>query len=133
MSIDKVLNNLSKTRKAGANKWRAPCPVHNGKDYNLMVSEREDGSIGVYCFVCGAKEHDLADALMLDRKMFYKPLDGYERLPVVTKKMESEEKADRLVLMMAENATSMTLADRRRVQLAKARLEGIAALRGESV
>ena len=124
MSIDNILGSLDNVRKSGNAKWRAPCPVHKGKDRNLMISERSDGSVGCYCFVCGAGGPDVMQSLGLDLKEIFAPDSEYQR-PVITKKMQEEEKVDRLVIEMAKVNPPKTLEDTRRVQLAQARLEGI--------
>jgi hypothetical protein len=124
VSIDNILGSLDNVRKSGNAKWRAPCPVHKGKDRNLMISERSDGSVGCYCFVCGAGGPDVMQSLGLDLKEIFAPDSKYER-PVITKKMQEEETMDRLVIEMAKVNPPKTLEDTRRVQLAQARLEGI--------
>ena len=124
MSIENILGSLDNVRKSGNSKWRAPCPVHKGKDRNLMISERSDGSVGCYCFVCGAGGPDVMQSLGLDLKEIFAPDSEYQR-PVITKKMQEEEKMDRLVIEMAKVNPPKTLEDTRRVQLAQARLEGI--------
>ena len=128
MSIETVLARLDRVRKSGTNKWRTPCLVHGGKDMNMIVSERSDGSVGAYCFVCGASAVDLADTIGLDRSEVFAPDSGYKP-PVITRQMESEEKQDRMILAMAAVNPPVTLADKRRVQLAHSRLEGIQAKR----
>lgn len=130
MSIERVLNALPRYKQYGK-KWRAPCPVHDGKDLNLMLSERSDGSVGGYCFVCGANAVDVALALGLDKKEVFSP-DSEYRPPVITREMEQAEKEDKLVVMMSEASPPQTLADKRRVKLAHARLEGIQRLREKS-
>lgn len=127
MSIEVILNALPRYRQYGK-KWRAPCPVHDGKDLNLMLSERSDGSVGGYCFVCGANAVDVADALGVDKKEVFAPDSEYKR-PVISREMEQHEREDKLVIMMAEQNPPQTLADKRRVKLAHARLEGIQRLR----
>lgn len=124
MSIENILGSLDNVRKSGNSKWRAPCPVHKGKDRNLMISERSDGSVGCYCFVCGAGGPDVMQSLGLDLKEIFAPDSEYQR-PVITKKMQEEETMDRLVIEMAKVNPPKTLEDTRRVQLAQARLEGI--------
>ena len=128
MSIESILGRLDKVRKSGRDKWRAPCVVHGGKDLNMIISERSDGSVGAYCFVCGASAVDLADTLGLDRSEVFAPDSDY-KAPVITKQMESEEKQDRMIIAMAAVTPPVTLADKRRVQLAHSRLEGIQAKR----
>jgi hypothetical protein len=131
MSIDVVLNALDNVRKVGADKWRAACPVHNGKDRNLLVSERGDGSVGAHCFVCGATGPDVVQSLGVNIKEIFAPDSDY-KAPMISKKMLNEEQQDRLVLAMAEKMPPQTLADRRRVQLAQSRLEGIQMIRERS-
>lgn len=125
MTIEVVLNHFDKVRKSGPDKWRVPCPVHGGKDLNMVISDDGGGSVGVWCFVCGAKDDDLADALMIDRKHFYKTLDGDYQKPVISKQMLEDEQMDRMIMAMAENTPPQTLADKRRVKVAQARLEGL--------
>jgi len=124
VSIENILGSLDNVRKSGNSKWRAPCPVHKGKDRNLMISERSDGSVGCYCFVCGAGGPDVMQSLGLDLKEIFAPDSEYQR-PVITNKMQEEETMDRLVIEMAKVNPPKTLEDTRRVQLAQARLEGI--------
>jgi hypothetical protein len=71
-------------------------------------------------------------SLGLDLKEIFAPDSEYQR-PVITRKMEEEEKMDRLVVEMAKVAPPTTLADKRRVQLAEARLEGIQGKRDQLV
>jgi hypothetical protein len=102
--------------------------VHGGKDLNMIVSERSDGSVGAYCFVCGASGIDLVDHLGLERSEVFAP-DSEYKAPVITKKMQSEEMQDKMIIAMAQVNPPVTLADKRRVQLAHSRLEGITELK----
>lgn len=43
--------------------YRAPCPVHQGKDRNLKVTQAQDGTWLAYCFVCGCNQNDVAKVL----------------------------------------------------------------------
>ena len=131
MSIDVILNALDNTRKVGKDKYRAPCPVHNGTDRNLMISERRDGSVGAYCFVCGANGLDVVDSLMLNKSELFPPDSDY-KAPVITKQMQSEEVQDKLVIAMSQKSDNLTLADKRRIKLAEARLQGLAEIRSRA-
>ena len=130
MAVDVILNALPKIRSDGKSKWRAPCPVHDGKNLNLMISERPDGSVGCYCFVCGANGLAVVDALSVDRQELFAPDDGYER-PAISREMLITEAQDKLVIAMAMNQKDsyMTLQDKRRLKLAKERLQGIEELK----
>lgn len=125
MSIEVILNALPKYRKSG-DKYRAPCPVHDGKDFNLMLSERSDGSVGAYCFVCGSTGLAVVDALSVDRKELFPPESDYQR-PVITREMQTTYAQDQMIIAMcnAKPYDSLSLSDKRRLKLAKARVEGI--------
>lgn len=128
MSIHNILNRVDKVRKAGQDKWRIPCPVHNGKGYNMLISERPDGSVGAHCFSCGGNGIALCEALGLPVSELFPADSDYQR-PVVTNKMKQQAEEDHAVLMIAnaseERGQRLSLEDKRRVRLAKARLEGL--------
>lgn len=128
MSIHNVLQRFEKVMNAGKDKWRVPCPVHQGKNKNMLISERPDGSVGAHCFVCGAGGPEMAKALGLELKEIFAPDSEYVR-PVITRQMQEEANVDRMVLTIAnakeERGERLTLEDKRRVRLARARLEGI--------
>lgn len=134
MTAQAILNHCDKVRNAGQDKWRIPCPSHGGKGFNMMISERSDGSVGAHCFVCGANGVDLIESLNLPMKELFAPDSEYQR-PLVTKKMQTQAQEDEAVLMIAkgysERGERMTLEDKRRVRLAKARLEGIQQLQAQ--
>jgi len=132
MAIETFLNALPKYVKAG-DKFRAPCPVHGGKDNNLMINERQDGSVRCYCFVCGATALPVADALSIARKECFPEDNGYKR-PAFTREMQTTEAQDRLVVAMADAKPwdSLSLQDKRRVKLAKSRIESFEEMRARS-
>lgn len=134
MPVNNILDQFPKVRKAGQDKWRVPCPSHGGKGFNMMISERSDGSVGAHCFVCGANGVDLIEALNLPMKELFSPDSEYER-PVITKKMQTQAQEDEAVLMVAkgykDRGERMTLEDKRRVRLAKARLQAIQQLQAQ--
>lgn len=128
MTIENVLSRLDRVVPAGKDKWRAPCPVHNGKDRNLMVSVRSDGSVGAHCFVCGANGTQVCESLGLPLKEIFAPDSDYVYTPY-TSKMREQELEDSMVLSIAESdkdsGRRLTWEDKKRIRLAKARLEGI--------
>lgn len=132
MAIEAILNGLTNVVKSGKN-WRAPCPVHDGKDRNLVVFDNADGSVGCYCHVCGATGLAVVDAISVPRKELWPADNGYER-PVFTREMKITEAQDQLVAAMADNRPwdSLTLADKRRVRLAKSRLESFDEMRSRA-
>ena len=66
-----MLDYLDKVRKSGHNSWRAPCPVHNGKDRNLAIDLKPDGTYVAYCFVCGCNQNDVAQTLRIPFEEIY--------------------------------------------------------------
>ena len=131
MTIEAILNRLDKYRPSGDNKYRAPCPVHQGKDLNMMLSERSDGSVGVHCFVCGATGIEVVDALGLSIKELFADDNDY-RPPVINRKMREQEAEDEIVLMIAKNNDQkLSLEDKRRIRLARHRLAAISALKND--
>lgn len=125
MAIESILNALPIYKNYGK-KYRAPCPVHDGKDMNLMISERADGSVGCHCFVCGANGLAVVDALGVNRDELFPPDSDY-KTPIITREMQITYAQDSLVIAMAEKMprSAMTLEDKRRLKLAQARREGI--------
>ena len=131
MSIDVILNQLELVKRSGKNKYMARCPIHGSNSRKLMVSERSDGSVGAYCFVCGANGLDLVDHLGLKREEIFAPDSDYKR-PVISRDMQEKEVQDKLIVEMAKVSPPTTLADKRRVQLAHSRLQGIAEMRSRA-
>lgn len=122
-----ILDRLPKSRPSGQGKYRAPCPVHNGKDFNLMLSEDATGKVGCHCFVCGANGIDVVEALGLPVSELFPPDNGYVQ-PVVTGKMRHQKLEDQLFCDIYERESEsrmMTLDEKRRYRKAKARIDGV--------
>lgn len=51
MGVTDILGRLDRVRQTSPGNWRAVCPAHPSKhrSQSLQVSERADGSIGLYC------------------------------------------------------------------------------------
>lgn len=131
MTVQTILGHFDKVRNSGQDKWRVPCPVHNGKDYNMSIKECSDGTVLAHCFVCGADGPKLVEALGLSMSEIFPPNQDYIR-PVLTKKMQQEALEDEIVLSIANQSRTLSLEDKRRVRLAKARLEGIQQIKNAS-
>lgn len=128
MTIQNILSRLEKVRPAGERKYRCPCPVHAGKHFNMMISERTDGSVGVHCFVCGASGTELMEILGLPMKELFAEDSEYV-MPVINSKMREQKLEDQVVLDIAKSAaesgTRLTLEDKRRIRLARHRIASI--------
>lgn len=134
MALAVILAALPKSRPAGQGKYRAPCPVHQGKDFNLMLSEDATGKVGCHCFVCGANGLAVVDALGLSTSELFPPDDGYVR-PVYTEKMKHQKIEDSMyqsIFNDEKQKRPMTLEERRRNRKAEARLKGIQMIQEKS-
>jgi len=126
MTVQAILNKLPKYKASGQNKWRAPCPVHEGKDLNMIISEDETGKVGMHCFVCNANGVEVVQALGLPMAELFPPDDGYSR-PAITARMQSKCLEDQIFVSIYDEEAknrSMTLIEKRQYRAAKARIEG---------
>lgn len=122
-----LLQALGDVKPAGNNKWMAICPVHGGnKNKALMISLRDDNSVGAHCFSCGANGLDLYRHLGL-------PLDelnGYkEYTQVVPREIQETYDTDKLIIRIykadKEKGIEIGYKDERRYKLALSRKQGI--------
>jgi hypothetical protein len=63
MDVRVFLSRLGHVRKSGK-VWMAKCPAHEDRSPSLMISERQDGSVGIHCFA-GCQTEDVVGALAL--------------------------------------------------------------------
>jgi len=124
--MNHLLNAINHDYKRSGSKLMIRCPVHNDSDYAMMVSQREDGSVGAHCFACGANGLDLYKHLRL-------PLDelqgGKERRTVVPNDIRDTHTTDKLVIAIyqaaKERGEKIRYTDEKRYRLAVARKKGI--------
>src|SRR5581483_10061921 len=64
LSLDDVLDALPRYKRQGG-AFRAPCPAHGGKDFNLAVLEKSDGYVVLTCHSRGCSRRDILSALGL--------------------------------------------------------------------
>lgn len=50
MSATNLLNQLSRVKKTGADRWMACCPAHQDKTASLSIKELPDGRVLLHCF-----------------------------------------------------------------------------------
>jgi hypothetical protein len=81
--LENVLNRLSgvKPIRGGSWKYTARCPVHADREPSLLISLREDGSIGIHCFTGCTPRGDKKrlDAFLQALDLTYKDIapEGY--------------------------------------------------------
>ena len=126
------MNNLlaalgSDIKPAGKNKWVCRCPVHNDKDFAMSIKQLGNGKVIANCFSCGANGLDLYRALGLGLDELF----GGEKLAKshIPADIKDQYIIDRLVQIIASNDIDAghrhSLADKRRLKLADARVVGI--------
>lgn len=117
--LDALGSNVKK--RSGNNGYIAKCPVHNDKDFAMVIDER-DGKVVAHCFACGANGYDLYQhlGLPLDELMGEGPRD------VISRERREKMEEDRWFIAIYESdikkGIKPKLNDKRRYRLAKARL-----------
>ena len=76
-NIGKLLNLLHKPRKTRPDSWRAPCPAHGGKGYNLAIRHEND-TIVMFCFSHGCTGPEVAAAIGLDLAELFPAKEGFD-------------------------------------------------------
>ena len=71
--LSEILERLDRVRKNG-DRYRAICPVHDGKNPTALSLKEEDGKVLIHCHVCLAKGPDVVQAIGLtDAALFRDP------------------------------------------------------------
>lgn len=83
MAIDALLQNLTKLKKTGANKWQACCPAHEDKAPSLAIKQIDDGRVLIHCFA-GCSSSEILQSVGLDFDVLY-PEPAMFHLPKVHK------------------------------------------------
>lgn len=95
--LEKLLSLLNNVQTAGANSWKAYCPIHedDGRphDPSLSVSEAQDGKVLIHCFVCNATGPQVCSKLGLSiRELF--PAYGVSDRDRKRRKIEGKKVAE---------------------------------------
>lgn len=77
-AIDNLLAHLDKVRRTGKDRYIACCPAHGDKNPSLMVSERDDGSVGIFCF-SGCSAHEIVSAVGLELSDLFPPSETHHK------------------------------------------------------
>ena len=126
MSLPSLFSLLGENnvKPAGRDKWTIRCPVHGDKDYAMSVRLNDDGSVVAHCFSCGANGYELYTQLGADlNELFGKPLERSSDF--VPQKTRDNLLHERLVEAIANEQSSLSFYDKKRLRLARARIEGI--------
>lgn len=74
-AIDNLLAHLDKVRRTGKDRYIACCPAHGDKNPSLMVSERDDGSVGIYCHA-GCSIYEITSAIGFEVSDLFPPRES---------------------------------------------------------
>ena len=122
-----MIDYLENVRKAGADVWRASCPVHRGKDRNLKVTHTQDDAYIAYCFVCGCNQNDVARELRIPFSELYPDYKEEKttqpKYPNGNYRGKEQMRFDRMVIEQYERTREPTLADRNVYKLSLARFK----------
>jgi DNA primase len=79
MSVDKLLNNLTKVQRKSNNAWMACCPAHDDRSPSLSIKDIGDGKLVLKCFA-GCETIDVLGAIGLDWDDVMPPKQPVERI-----------------------------------------------------
>lgn len=115
--------------KPSGSKWMARCPVHNDKDFAMIISQRDDSSVGAHCLACGANGLDLYKHLELDLDELFGGREMDRSKPFLPSGLATQFMVDKLCVDIHEadldRGIATTYADKKRYRLALARIKGI--------
>jgi len=77
MTVEALLSRLERVRPNGKGKWRACCPLHNGKNpTSLTIREEPDGTVLIHCFACEGGAGAIADVIGIDLAELFPPRES---------------------------------------------------------
>jgi len=79
MSIDRVLNRLTKVKQTGPYKWRAACPAHDSSSRSLAIAA-QDGRVLIRCFAGCAADAVLSSVGLTFGDLYDKPIGEFPSL-----------------------------------------------------
>ena len=134
MALANILAKLAKFRRVSENKYRAQCPVHKGKDLNMIISEHADGKVGAHCFVCGGNGLDLVKALGLSAFELFPHDNKFRRVGLTEKQKEEKEHSYWFchIYNKESRTRQMSLEEKRQHRMHKARFEGLKRIEGST-
>ena len=127
--LNDILDRLEKVKSLGHGKYTACCPVHGDKNPSMSVKEVEDGKVLCYCFACGARGPEVAEALNLPVSVLFPKDSEYNQVQYRRERLEQEKASDELFLRLYHKAQEegkyIQLSDKKRYKQAINRLESI--------
>jgi hypothetical protein len=114
-NLDDFVMRLDNVRKTG-HSYRAACPVHNGKDRNLLVNMK-NGEVFAHCFVCHANTFEVAKELGVKG-------DNINQLPI-PRYSKDQRTFDRYMIEICEKEglDNMRYSDRKKYRECKMRMD----------
>jgi hypothetical protein len=89
MTVETLLQNLTKLKKTGQNKWQSCCPAHEDKTPSLAIKELDDGRVLIHCFA-GCTSSEILQAIGLDFDTLY-PTPASYHLPKARKPFNASD------------------------------------------
>lgn len=82
MSVETLLNRLTKVKRNGNGSWMACCPNHADKTASLAIKDLDDGRVIINCFA-GCDTYSILNSVGLDwADLMPEKLDGQVYKPI---------------------------------------------------
>lgn len=117
--LNNVISRLDKVKPAGANKWKACCPVHDDKNPSLAISETSEGVLLLKCWA-GCSTNEIVSAIGLELRDLF-PGEKHPRRGPSKRAIEHERMVYRVGKSLLEQGR-LEGGDLERFNLAKHRL-----------
>jgi hypothetical protein len=101
MSVDKLLNNLTKVQRKANSAWMACCPAHDDRSPSLSIKDIGDGKLVLKCFA-GCETIDVLGAIGLDWEDVMPPKQPVERIQTVKSQKPTIYATDALRVVKTE-------------------------------
>ncbi|HBN8651919.1 virulence-associated protein E [Pseudomonas aeruginosa] len=119
--IDKVLTRLEKVKPDSKDhRWKACCPAHNDKSPSLRITETEDGTVLLKCWV-GCSAAEIVGAIGLELRDLF-PGEKRERSGPSPAAIRHERAVYQIGKSLLDQGQEMSAEDLERFNLAKQRL-----------
>lgn len=75
-NLTEIISRLSKVKRTGNGKYIACCPAHNDNNPSLVLTQKPDGVVLMFCHSCGARGVAICEALNIDPSTLFPPSDN---------------------------------------------------------
>lgn len=102
MSVEKILNKLTKVKRTSNSSWLACCPSHDDRSPSLSIKDTGEGKLMLNCFA-GCETIDVLGALGLDWEDVMPPKQPLEKIETVKPQKHTLYATDALRVLKIES------------------------------